>query len=303
MQELRDLMRHKRLGVWGDSHGRNLYTQFIRMLTGTFDDKVDELAKHYQDGFWHGISATGETAANYLMGDLHLSLRWHTTIPRMAHEIYQLQQTSLGLPDVVIISTSSWYYRHKLPVYQLEHDLQELRVAVEAADAAARKAGRHLLWLLLTVPSRVRGRNRSSTWSAPLQAISVYNKALQASGLLHPQGPMLLLDLHALSEGCLAWCSYDGIHANAAVYALVNQMIANLLKLPPDVDRFDDHSAPGSAVAVGSAKPVGTAAKTTAPGPSRPLKKSQAVAVNLQQIAAKRAMSKQGLQAGAKQPR
>lgn len=135
-------MRHKRLGVWGDSHGRNLYTQFIRMLTGgmpvsaclllpgccmppcaevtatsdrhkprhrtrhpcsivcaaaaaaatagTFDDKVDELAKHYQDGFWHGISATGETAANYLMGDLHLSLRWHTTIPRMAHEIYQL---------------------------------------------------------------------------------------------------------------------------------------------------------------------------------------------------------------------
>lgn len=107
----------------------------------------------------------------------------------------------------------------------------------------------------------------------------------------------------ACCAGCLAWCSYDGIHANAAVYALVNQMIANLLKLPPDVDRFDDHSAPGSAVAVGSAKPVGTAAKTTAPGPSRPLKKSQAVAVNLQQIAAKRAMSKQGLQAGAKQPR
>lgn len=69
------------------------------------------------------------------------------------------------------------------------------------------QAGRHLLWLLLTVPSRVRGRNRSSTWSAPLQAISVYNKALQASGLLHPQGPMLLLDLHALSEGA-SWASF-----------------------------------------------------------------------------------------------
>lgn len=35
------------------------------------------------------------------------------------------------------------------------------------------------------------------------------------------------------SAGCLLWCSYDGIHANAAVYAAVVQLVGNLLALPP----------------------------------------------------------------------
>lgn len=38
------------------------------------------------------------------------------------------------------------------------------------------------------------------------------------------------------TAGCLEWCSFDGIHVNAAVYAAALQVMANLLALPPAAD-------------------------------------------------------------------
>ncbi len=45
--------------------------------------------------------------------------------------------------------------------------------------------------------------------------------------------PAFNLPAAAASAGCLLWCSYDGIHANAAVYAATVQLVSNLLALPP----------------------------------------------------------------------
>lgn len=47
----------------------------------------------------------------------------------------------LGLPDVMVISTSSWNYVLKKTLQDLQDELEQLRKLVIAADARARKVG------------------------------------------------------------------------------------------------------------------------------------------------------------------
>ena len=65
---------------------------------------------------------------------------------------------------------------------------------------SAQQAGKRVLWLLMTVPDRVRGRSWSATWHAPLGVVPQYNRVLRGAAVLHPQGPALLLDVQALSQ-------------------------------------------------------------------------------------------------------
>ncbi|KAL4855294.1 hypothetical protein ACK3TF_004048 [Chlorella vulgaris] len=230
---LRAALRRKRVHFLGDSHSRNCYTWLKLHLEGKLDAEAETVLPHtHADIYWHGVASTGETAADYLKGDLHLTMHWLPAVSELMARIKELEAHPLGLPDVMVISTSSWNYVLKKTLQDLQDELEQLRKLVFAADAGARKSGRHVLWMLVTAPQQVRGRSWSSTWHAPIGIVPLYNKALLASGMLHPQGPMLLLDLDSLTKSCLQWCSADGLHANSAVYALSHQIIVNLLGLP-----------------------------------------------------------------------
>jgi hypothetical protein len=76
------------------------------------------------------------------------------------------------------------------------------------------QAGRDILWLLISVPDRVRGRTWSATWHAPPGIMPLYNRELLSSGLLHPQGPMLLLDIDGLSQSEQHACGHAGVLTN-----------------------------------------------------------------------------------------
>ncbi|PSC75375.1 hypothetical protein C2E20_1285 [Micractinium conductrix] len=230
--QLRARLKGRSVTVLGDSHGRILFTWLHRKLNGSFTSNFETFPKFYHNASWHGVAATAATAASPKSADLHLTFRWHRTLPPVVQDVWDMKSSG-QFPDVVVLSAASWYYVEGLPLKVLEEHLQQLAGAVEAADAAASKAGKRVLWLLMTVPDRVRGRSWSATWHAPLGVVPQYNRVLRGAAVLHPQGPALLLDVQALSQSCLAWCSADGTHANAAVNALGIQLMANLLDLPP----------------------------------------------------------------------
>lgn len=243
--QLRASLARKKVVLLGDSHARILYTWLQRTLEGTFEQDVETFPKFYNNALWHGRSRTGAEAPTSRLADLHLDFRWLTTLPQVTQAVRNLK--ALVMPEVVVLSAASWYYVEKLSLAQLEEHLRELEGAVAEADARAQKAGRTVLWLLLTIPERVRGRSWSSSWHAPIGIVPQYNKALRASRMLHPRGPAVLLDLHDLSKSCLPWCSADGLHANAAVNALAIQLMVNLLALPRELAKADGAPAPSQA--------------------------------------------------------
>ncbi|KAI7846426.1 hypothetical protein COHA_000039 [Chlorella ohadii] len=231
-QDLRQLLKDKHVAIVGDSHGRHLFTWLVRMLDGSFDANIDRPLKFWQSARWDGQSDSGIYVKEHGSGDLHVALQWLTTLPPIAQHVRKMREKG-GFPDVVVLSAGEWYHQEKRSVQQLHADVEDLSAAVIEADAAAQEAGKQVLWLLLTIPDRVPGRSYSSTYLTPPELVPRYNAALRAASMLHPRGPALLLDLQALAEGCLLWCSYDGIHANAAVYAATVQLVSNLLALPP----------------------------------------------------------------------
>lgn len=229
--ELRRQLAGKSVLLLGDSHTRAMYTYLTRMLNGTFSSAIDVFSKGWNSDGWHGNSSTGARAATPGAADLHVQLLWHTAVPQIRDVLKKMHQQQ-QYPGVVILSLGNWYHQLNRTEAQLEADLAELAGVVAGMDAAARAAGRDILWLQVTLPTRIHGRSSVSTWNTPPALIPRYNAILRASPLVHPAGPVLLLDLHALAEPCLVWCSPDGLHANAAVNAVAIQIIANLLGLP-----------------------------------------------------------------------
>lgn len=60
----------------------------------------------------------------------------------------QCRLADSALPDVVVISSGSWYPAEKRPVEQLQADLADLAAAAAEADAAARQASTACCWVL-----------------------------------------------------------------------------------------------------------------------------------------------------------
>lgn len=99
-------------------------------------------------------------------------------------------------------------------------------------NPACLQARPDVLWLLMTVPDRAFGRGTVGTWHVDVTKIPYLNSVIRNSSVLHPQGPVLLLDAAAMSEACMPWCSIDGAHLNSLVYSVMLQIIANLFTLP-----------------------------------------------------------------------
>ncbi|KAI5055295.1 hypothetical protein GOP47_0030440 [Adiantum capillus-veneris] len=56
-----------------------------------------------------------------------------------------------------------------------------------------------------------------------------YHQVLRSSRVLQPKGPLMLLDLYEISEGCGIECTSDGMHYCSVVYEAAVQVMLNAL--------------------------------------------------------------------------
>lgn len=156
----------------------------------------------------------------------------------MAEVIDQLRANG-SLPDVVLLSSGSWYIvgdpDKGFPPLQeslgrFRGDMQRLQAAVQQANA---QAGRDILWLWLAIPPRVKGRAQWASWMVRAADIPHLNGAAQGSGLMQPDGPAFYLDLETIAAECVAWCNADGSHVAGSVNRLMVQLVTNLAAVSP----------------------------------------------------------------------
>lgn len=58
-------------------------------FAGTFAKTIEDAGKFWADATWHGASVTG-AAAPQPAADLHISLRWLTTLPPITEDVRKL---------------------------------------------------------------------------------------------------------------------------------------------------------------------------------------------------------------------
>lgn len=229
----------RRVAVIGDSHGRFFFAQLAREVLGARGSKFVESigARYHDDHFYHWNSTTGEVVPNTTQSDSQLDFYWRTDAAAIATVVQQMQR-SRTTPDIVVLSSGSWYLAKTGAVYpavnqsvaRLTADLQQLETAVRQAAA---EADNDAFWLWLSSPQRVRGRLPASTWSVRADGIPHINRAARASGLMQPAGPAFFLDLESIAKQCEVWCNRDGSHVADPVNSLVVQLLSNLAAAAP----------------------------------------------------------------------
>ncbi|KAL4419292.1 hypothetical protein ABPG77_008342 [Micractinium sp. CCAP 211/92] len=238
-EQVSALFTRKRVAAVSDSHARNLFSELARAVLGDQgDDFVRLLAEQHHDDHSHRWdSATGDVAPNATNVDSQLDFYWQTDMAGIAGVVDQMRVND-SLPDVVLLSSGSWYIvgdDHGYPplnqsLASFQADMQQLRAAI---DRANEQADHDILWLWLAIPPRVKGRAQWASWMVRAADIPHLNQAAKESGLMQPTGPAFYLDLDRIATECLLWCNADGSHVSEPVNRLLVQLIANLAAAPP----------------------------------------------------------------------
>lgn len=239
-EEVAALFTRKRVAAVSDSHARNLFSEIASAVLGERgDDFVRLLAEqHHDDHSYRWDSATGDVAPNATQVDSQLDFYWQTDMRGAAGVIDQMRANG-SLPDVVLLSSGSWYIvgdpdKGYPPLNdslaRFQEDMQHLQAAVQRAND---QADHDILWLWLAIPPRVKGRAQWASWMVRAADIPHLNAAARGSALVQPAGPAFYLDLERIATECLLWCNADGSHVAGAVNRLLVQLVANLAAAPP----------------------------------------------------------------------
>ncbi|KAL4424085.1 hypothetical protein ABPG75_001386 [Micractinium tetrahymenae] len=239
-EEIAAFFTGKRVAAISDSHGRNLFSELASAVLGEEGDEFVRLLaeQHHDDHFYRWDSSTGELVPNTTRSDSQLDFYWQTNMTGIAGVVDQLRAKG-SLPDVVLLSSGSWYIvgdpdKGFPPLEQslarFAADLHQLRAAVERAAA---EAGHDILWLWLAIPPRVKGRAQWASWMVRAADIPHLNRAARESSLVQPEGPAFYLDLERIATDCLLWCNADGSHVGDPVNRLMVQLLTNLAAAPP----------------------------------------------------------------------
>ena len=57
---------------------------------GSFTSNFETFPKFYHNASWHGVAATAATAASPKSADLHLTFRWHRTLPPVVQDVWDM---------------------------------------------------------------------------------------------------------------------------------------------------------------------------------------------------------------------
>ncbi|CAM6120442.1 unnamed protein product [Calypogeia fissa] len=154
---------------------------------------------------------------------------------------------NMTYPDVLIMNGGLWHMLYHGNSTRYGQGLSKLRNALLSlfppnSYSESQSVGKmgsysrenlqvpHMFWLNL--PTLVTSWLNTETKRAKMSPdrCGQYDEALMDSNLVHPRGPLTLIDLKKISRGCGYRCTVDGMHYNNATYeAAVHVMVNTLL--------------------------------------------------------------------------
>jgi len=129
------------------------------------------------------------------------------------------------LPDYLVLSAGLWHMLWSGHVD--EYALEASRLHSVLMPRINRKAKGFWISLSSLIHHKLLSEQKRQMMNN--SQVQSYNGAVSWAGLLAPRGPLILLDLHSVSQGCGDECTTDGIHYSENVYQVLVQAFLNAL--------------------------------------------------------------------------
>jgi hypothetical protein len=204
--------------VAGDSQARLLVLALLRLLLdpASLASVEPDLFKRHSD--YHIAIADRGIKIDFLWAPYERNIT-----DLLVREI----QPVLRYPDVMVLGSGLW---HMLHVTNSSHYSESVSRIKEAVFSLHSPVLPHMFWLGL--PTLIKSKlntdeKRERMTDAMLGA---YGREVARTKILRQSGgPLVLLDVRLLSQGCGARCTEDGMHYDGVVYNAALQIMLNAL--------------------------------------------------------------------------
>ncbi|KAK9832424.1 hypothetical protein WJX74_009685 [Apatococcus lobatus] len=222
--QLQGALRNRWVVVAGDSITRFFYAALLRALT---DDESQQVVFGHQD-FEHDLD-----------DNVRLTFRWAPYAENLTH-ILQAWTAHSEAPTSVVMSAGLWHMLHITDALGYQQTLGNLKSAASrfmSAQPSSRQPYLSLFSISEVYPPKFKTEEKRAHMT--LGEVDAYNRAIMNSSVLVPSGPLHLLDMHHLTQGCGPACTHDGLHYSNATYDAAMQIWANhlLLSLSQETSR------------------------------------------------------------------
>lgn len=221
-------------GTWivvaGDSQARLLFVALLELLLPSIEDLRPQLFKRHSN-FDYFLEKE----------NMHMEFVWAPYTKNLTGLTWEVCRNKTN-PDVLVMSAGLWHMLHVGNHTHYGESLFKLKRAVGSLLQSQRKIEddnrvhnvdvpiSQIFWMNLptVVPSLLQSESKRKQITN--SQLRLYDLELRQSQVVHPDGPMMLLDIERLSHSCGSRCSHDGIHFSSATYsAALHVMINSLL--------------------------------------------------------------------------
>ena len=204
--------RGKKIAFVGDSHLRKMYNFLAEFLA---NDQITEAPagdkKEHRD-FSTMVKAT----------DTRLEFYWRAELRSTAAIINELNDNAGNTaPDLLVCDASAHQAK-----WARDYDafMDELPGLVDAVIRYHKKYPSSALVWLLSPPFK-EAYDPANPETQYFYSLRKFNEALRNARIFMPSGPVVLIDMYRLAEGCMDWCYRDNTHVLPSVNVLLYQMI------------------------------------------------------------------------------
>jgi hypothetical protein len=235
-RDMVDLFRGTWIVVAGDSQLRFFFMSLLDLLMPNANPaRVDIPQRHSSyEYFWEEEN-------------IKFQYKWTPFTVNLTNLIVDYRE-NMTYPDVLIMGGGLWHMLNFANATLYGQRLSQLRSALlalfpsKSESRASWKFGNlgpwsrddlqvpHMFWLNLPTLIHLWLNTEMKRARMGPAACAQYDEALMESDLVHPGGPLTLIDLKKITHGCGSRCTHDGMHYNNATYqAAVHVMINTLL--------------------------------------------------------------------------
>ncbi|CAL9137655.1 unnamed protein product, partial [Musa acuminata var. zebrina] len=217
-----DLLNGSWILVAGDSQARLLALALLRLLLDpvALPPVEADLFRRHSD--YHAALPTRGLTLDFVWAPFESNL---TALLRGLR-----RRSPASRPDVLILGSGLWHMLHFTNSSLYGESLVSLKRAAVALLSTAPAQPPHMFWLGL--PTLVNSMLNTEEKRARMNATvwDEYDREVSESTILRSSGgPLLLLDIGLLSQGCGQGCTTDGMHYDSVVYEAAFHIMLNAL--------------------------------------------------------------------------
>ncbi|KAJ3680416.1 hypothetical protein LUZ60_016694 [Juncus effusus] len=206
--------------VAGDSQARLLVLSLLRLLldSTTLASIEPDLFKRHSD--YHISLADRAIKIDFL---------WAPFEQNITEILTRQIEPVKPYPDVLVLGSGLWHMLHVTNSSQYGNSLREIKNSILSLHSPMTLMP-HMFWLGLPrlVNSKLSTEQKKERMNH--ETCEKYMRETREAKLLRRHGgPLMLLDVELLSQGCGARCTEDGMHYHNAVYDSILQIMLNAL--------------------------------------------------------------------------